>query len=134
MGEPGNKGLATGLESVSELERKLEAALVELAERRQVSRGLHDRIASLELENFRLTEELASSRGFDITVKQLNDRFDAFQKSYACDVDKLAALLMEVQSILTGKNRVGWRRRVWSALTGRAVRNNYSHITGESHE
>jgi chromosome segregation ATPase len=112
----------TGLTNIKELQRKLETTMAELEERRRASRGLHDRIASLELENFRLSGELASSRNADVTLEQLNERFNAFQQSYACDIDKLAGLLLELREVLSRSSRPGLPRRLWATVTKKSLK------------
>jgi predicted nuclease with TOPRIM domain len=112
------------LESLADLEQRLASATTELEKTKQANRELRNRVATLEYENSRLTNEVASPDSLEASVEQLNEQFNAFQQSYVCDVDKLVGLLLEVQSALVQKRNASMLHRVRLALVGNAGRRN----------
>jgi predicted nuclease with TOPRIM domain len=91
-------------------------ATAKFRERRRTYRELRERMAALELENSRLERELTSWHSLEASVQQLDEHFNAFQRSYACDVDKLAGLLLEIQSTLAQRPKSSPLHRLKSIL------------------
>ncbi len=102
------------LEHLDDLEQKLVSTTIELEKSQQVSRELKDSIVTLQ--------EAASRDGLRDSLQQLNEEFGAFKQSYACDVDKLTGLLLEIQDGLTKQQDAGlWHRirMAFGSKTGR---------------
>jgi hypothetical protein len=109
-------------ESREQLELRLEIAISELDASRKTEAELRQRISTLELENQRLAGEAAARKNLEVSVRRLNEQFGALQQSYACDIDKLVGLLLEVQAALPRKRRAGPLARFWSAVAAIFVR------------
>jgi hypothetical protein len=88
----------------------------ELEKSEQANKELRDRVKALEVENLKLTEEKAPWHTFAASVQQLNEQFEAFRQSYACDVDNLTGLLLELENQLTQKRNVSLLSRIKQAL------------------
>jgi hypothetical protein len=88
----------------------------ELEKSQQTNKGLRDRVKTLEVENLKLAEEKVPWQSVWASVQQLGEQFEAFRQSYACDVDKLTGLLLEVQSQLVQRRNVSLLRRIKLAL------------------
>jgi hypothetical protein len=109
-------------ESREQQELRLEIATSELDAGRKTEAELRQRISALEMENQRLAGEAAARKNLEASVRRLNEQFGALQQSYACDIDKLVGLLLEVQSALPRKRRPGPLGRFWAAVSGAFVR------------
>jgi hypothetical protein len=116
------------------MEQRLDLARAKLDEVRQTNQELHNRVAALELENSRLACETASWHSLEASVRQLNEQFAAFQLSYACDVDKLAGLLLEVQSALAQRRNSSLLHRLKLALARKPDRHNRGGEAGIASE
>jgi uncharacterized Zn finger protein (UPF0148 family) len=101
--------LQSRLESLGEMERRLTSVTTELEKTQQADRELRDRIATLH--------EAASCDGLKDSLQQLTEHFGAFEQSYACDIDKLTGLLLEIQYALAQKQDAGLRHRMRMAFT-----------------
>lgn len=106
--------LESRLQEAGGAAQSLAAAKAELERSQQTSRELSDRVKALEAENSRLAEEKILWQNVE-AVKRLDEQFEAFRRSYACDVDKLTGLLLEVNSQLAQQNG-SLLHRLWSAL------------------
>ncbi len=120
--------------SLDELEPRLETAIAKLEGKRQTKQELQCKIAILELENTKLNNKVASWNNIEALIQQLNEHFKAFQQSYACDVDKLAGLLLEIQSSVARKRHTSLLYRVRLALAGKACRHNKGGRAGDTNE
>jgi hypothetical protein len=99
-----------------DLEQKLAAETASLEERLRTEEELRQRIAVLEKESSALAGQAVPLRDLEVSVKKLSEQFAAFQQSYVCDIDKLVALLLEVQSALPSRKRAGLTNRMRSLL------------------
>jgi glutaredoxin len=109
--------LESRLKTLSDAEKSLAAATAELEKTEQANKELRDRVKALEVENLKLTEEKAPWHAFAASVRQLDEQFEAFRQSYACDVDKLTGLLLEVQNQLIQRRKVSLLHRIKLVLT-----------------
>ncbi len=126
--------LESTLENAGEMERNLASVAAELEKSQQTNKELRDRVRALEVENLKLTEEKAPWHSLEASVQQLNEHFKAFQESYACDVDKLAGLLLEVQNALAHKRNASLFHRLRVALAGKSGRRNKGGGAGDTNE
>jgi hypothetical protein len=95
-----------------ELEQKLAAETASLEERLRTEEELRKRIENLEKESTALMNQGVPLRDLETSITKLSEQFAAFQQSYVCDIDKLVALLFEVQSALPRKKRAGLTDRI----------------------
>jgi len=99
-----------------EMERKLAAETASLEERLRTEEELRQRIAILEKESTALVGQVVPLRDLEMSIKKLSEQFAAFQQSYVLDIDKLVALLLEVQSTLPSRKRSGISDRMRSLM------------------
>jgi hypothetical protein len=99
-----------------DLEQKLAAETASLEERLRTEEELRQRIEILEKESAALVNQTVPLRDLETSIKKLSEQFAAFQQSYVCDIDKLVALLFEVQGALPQKKRAGITDRMRSLL------------------
>jgi len=116
------------------LKKNLASVAAELEKSQQTNKELRDRVEVLEVENLKLIGEKASWHSLEASVQELNEHFKAFQESYACDVDKLAGLLLEVQNAVVQKQDASLLHRVRLALAGKAGRRNKGGEAGDTNE
>jgi hypothetical protein len=95
-----------------ELEQKLAAETASLEERLRTEEELRKRIENLEKESTALMNQGVPLRDLETSITKLSEQFAAFQQSYVCDIDKLVALLFEVQSAIPRKKRAGLTDRI----------------------
>jgi uncharacterized small protein (DUF1192 family) len=99
-----------------DLEQKLAADTAALEERLRIEDELRRRIGILEKEISRVGGQATPLKDLEASVRKLSEQFAAFQQSYICDIDKLVALLFEVQSALHQRKRASLTDRVRSLL------------------
>ena len=99
-----------------ELEQKLAAETASLEERLRAEDELRGRLAILEKESATLYGQAGQLRDLETSVKKLSEQFAAFQTSYVLDIDKLVALLFEVQDALPHKKQNGLPARMRTLL------------------
>jgi hypothetical protein len=99
-----------------DLEQKLAAETASLEERLRTEEELLRRIAVLEKKSDTLAGQAGPLGELETSLKKLSEQFAAFQQSYVCDIDKLVALLLEVQSALPSRKRAGLSDRMRSFM------------------
>jgi septal ring factor EnvC (AmiA/AmiB activator) len=104
--------LEGSLKTANDVEKSLASATSELEKSQQANEELRGRVGALEDENLKLTEEKAPWHSLAASVQQLGEQLEAFWQSYACDVDKLTGLLLELQNELTQKRNVSLLHRI----------------------
>ena len=127
------KELENRLESLGKLEQRLASATTELEKGQQANRELQDRLTTLELKNSGLAKEVASWRNLETSVQQLREQFEAFQQSYAGDIDKLTRLLLDVQSRLIQKRQVSLLHSIKLKLSGKMASQTKSSMNHSIH-
>lgn len=108
------KELQSKLESLGELEQRLASVTLELEKTQQANIELNDRIA--------MPHEAASWDGLRDSLQHLIEQFCAFKQSYACDIDKLTGILLEVQYTLIQHRDAGLWQRMRMAFTKKTGR------------
>jgi predicted ATPase len=99
------------LENLGEMEQRLASVTMELEKIQQANIELKDKIAALH--------EAASWGSLKDSLQHVNKQLGAFEQSYACDIDKLTGLLLEVQHALTQKREPCLWHRMRMAFTGK---------------
>ena len=91
----------------------------ELEKSLENNKELGNRVGALEIEKSELTNEMVSWQSVGASVQQLRGLFEAFQQSYAFDIDKLTGLLLDVQNTLTRRRGTGLLHRASLALASK---------------
>ncbi len=99
-----------------DLEQKLAAETASLEERMRAEDELRRRLTILEKESANSYGQAGQLRELDNSIKKLSEQFAAFQASYMLDIDKLVALLFEVQDAIPRKKQTGLSGRMRSLL------------------
>jgi uncharacterized Zn finger protein (UPF0148 family) len=108
------KELESRLESLGEMEQRLASVTMELEKTQQAIRESQGSKA--------VPHEAASWSCLEESLQHLNEQFGAFEQSYACDIDKLTGLLLEVQHALTQQREPCLWHRMRMAFSGKTRR------------